>query len=289
MGTAVRYSLFWILLAGATGLTLALAERIDAYVALFVVSLGLFFLLLALERLVPHRADWNVSDGQMVHDAAHALLGTAGGARAGALVAQLLGVSVAAQVLSITDGAGVWPVTFPFWAQLPLVFAIADLGRYVEHRLLHRVPWLWRIHELHHDVDRLSAWKTSRSHLVERFFQPLFMFLPLVALGAPTDVVFCFIALNTFIGQMDHSNVDLRLGVVEHVLMGPASHRIHHSKEPQHADTNFGSALVVWDRLFGTWQAPWRTEPFDVGTAGEPPRDFVGQLLRPIRWPSRAP
>lgn len=282
-GLVVRYSLFWVLLAGATTVTMWLRALIDPFLALFVVSLAMFGALIAIERVLPYRRDWLHNDGQMWHDTAHALLGTAGGARAGTFVAQWAGLLLVGQVLDATSGRGIWPLTWPFWAQLVLVFVVADFGRYIEHRLLHRVPLLWRFHELHHDVDRLSAWKTSRSHLVERFFQPLFMFLPLVAVGAPDEVVFWFITLNTFVGQLDHSNIDFRLGPVEHVLMGPASHRIHHSKDPAHADTNFGSALVVWDRLFGTWRAPWHTGSFDVGVSDPAPRTFIAQLLRPLR------
>jgi sterol desaturase/sphingolipid hydroxylase (fatty acid hydroxylase superfamily) len=175
------------------------------------------------------------------------------------------------------------------WLQVVLLFLLADLGRYVQHRAMHEVPFLWRFHVLHHSCAALTVFKTSRNHIVERFFQQPFLFGPAIALGAGPEVILPFVVVNSMLGVFDHSNVDFRLGPLEYVLMGPNAHRIHHSIDEKEGNTNFGTALVVWDILFGTYTSPGSRAragkgKIEVGVVGDPTSPgFFGQVLDPVR------
>lgn len=243
--------------------------------------------LLGLERLIPYRQAWVKGDGQTANDLGHTVFGTALG---GVLGDSLNGLWAGALVVWCTEALGspLWPGGAPFVLQVVAVYLLADLGRYVQHRLHHRFAFWWRFHELHHDVRAMGALKSSRSHLVERLLQQLFMFGPLLALGAPREVLWWFIVPNSFLGAFAHCNVDLRLGPFEYLLMGPANHRLHHAVDLRQSSANFSSALVVWDVVFGTWLNPHRETLKDVGVAQATPRGFLAQLVAPLRRSSSA-
>jgi sterol desaturase/sphingolipid hydroxylase (fatty acid hydroxylase superfamily) len=247
-------------------------------------SLLLFLVVVACERFVPHRPDWNRADGQLWNDLGHTLFGTAFGAHVGNVATSALFAGAGLWATSKWGGA-LWPIFWPPVAQVVLVFLVADLGRYVQHRLLHGVPFLWRFHQLHHSGEVLTALKASRSHIVERITQQIFMFGPLIFLGAPAPFVLAYVVPNSAFGLFSHSNADFRLGYLEYVLMGPGSHRLHHSADMVEGNSNFGSALVLWDIVFGTYVNPRaRPAPSKMGIANDPtPKGFLAQIVDPFR------
>lgn len=255
----------------------------SAPVVLNVVTNVFFVLVLLLELVLPHREDWRRSDGQVLHDLGHTYLGTGLGA---ALGVYTLGAAIPPLQRALWGETTWWPAHWPLAAQVLVIYLVADLGRYWQHRLHHMVPFLWRFHALHHSVARMSVWKTSRSHFVERFLQQVFMFGLLQLAGAPLEVLAWYIIPNSVIGLLDHSNVQVDLGVFERVIMGPSAHRLHHSAAREDIDTNFGSALVLWDVVFRTFRDPTRVPaPAAVGIIDDPvPRDFVGQYVSPFAW-----
>jgi len=286
---AIRYAGMPVLLTAAVWLTFALFAR-DWSQAVVLPSMGilLFFLVWGLEHIVPFRSEWNRSDGQRVNDVGHSIVGTAlGGSLGNFATIALVGVGAAALA---GEGGGIWPTELAVPVQVALVFVLADLGRYVQHRLMHVVPILWRFHELHHSADALNVFKTSRNHFVERFFQQFFLLGPVLLMGAGSEAVLPFVVVNSYLGVFDHSNVDFRLGPLEYVVMGPAAHRIHHSRDSFEGNSNFGTALLVWDWVFRTYVPPvgrsrrrW-VEEFAVGIAGDPtPPGFLDQILEPFR------
>lgn len=243
---------------------------------------SLFVVLTGLERVVPYRPAWLVSDGQLVNDLLHGALGSVAGSRLGQLVNDAI---VAALTVHIA-GAGLVgsPVqTWPFAVQLVVAVVVVDLSRYLQHRLLHRVPWLWRLHRLHHDSTRLTVWKGGRAHVVERIMQSMCMFLPVLLLGFSADVVVWSMAIHSFLGSIAHSNIDIRLGVVGSIINGPEQHRLHHSMDLDEGNSNLGSAFVIFDRLFGTWLDPDARAPVGaIGVAEQTPKGFFAQLVAPF-------
>lgn len=285
----VRYAGMPALIAAGVWATYALLDRgLPEPLILATMGVLVFLVVWALERIVPYREEWNEDDGQKLNDVGHTLIGTLLGGKLGNVLTFTAGGAAAVWVASLT-GDALWPTSAPAWLQIALVFLLADLGRYVQHRIMHEVPFLWRFHQLHHSTSVLTVFKTSRNHVVERVTQQIFLFLPMIALGAPTSVILPFVVANSFLGVLDHSNVDFRLGPLERVLMGPNAHRIHHSVDLREGNTNFGTALVVWDVLFGTYTSPASRArdgkgKIDVGIAqDDTPASFVAQITDPFR------
>lgn len=243
------------------------------------VAVTIFIIILGLEKIMPFKESWNESDPQTVNDLGHTLFGTGLGSAFGDFITKLAFSSVAVW-LSQRIESNIWPSEWPLFFQIILVYLIAELGRYWQHRLMHLYPQLWRYHRLHHSIDRMGILKTSRSHVIERVFQQVFMFGWLVAIGTPPEVMLYYIIPNSFLGMIDHSNIDLKLGYLEYIIMGPAGHRLHHSQNMKHGNSNFGSALMFWDMVFGTFTDPVKTTPPDeVGIKNDPmPRGFIDQI-----------
>jgi sterol desaturase/sphingolipid hydroxylase (fatty acid hydroxylase superfamily) len=285
MRPLIRVAAFPVLMVGGSALVFALA-RLGVPIPLggTLVGVALYGVLFALERYIPFRADWNARDGQYLNDVGHTVFGSALGAGLGNALNTVWTGAIAAFIASHLGG-GIWPSSLPFVVQVLLVYVIADLGRWVQHRLHHAVPFLWRTHELHHSGDVLTGIKASRSHFVERVLQQLFMYGPLLAAGVPVEALWWFVVPNSLMGPFSHCNADLKLGPLELIIMGPANHRLHHSAAPEHCNRNFSSALVLWDRIFGTWADPRVAgAPKVVGIEGDvTPKGFFAQMVEPFR------
>lgn len=259
------------------------SQGIDRMVMLSISTTSLMAVLWALEYVIPHSKDWQSSDGQFSNDVVHMLFGTILGGKLGNIVTYTVFTALSIELVELLGGSP-WPGSWPFAVQLVIVFVVADFGRYVQHRLMHRYDLLWRFHELHHSGGRLWTLKASRSHIVERFTQQLSLFALLVLMRAPADVIFAYVIVNSCIGFIAHSNVRMKLGPLNYILMGPEGHRIHHSTDMLESNSNFGSALVVWDILFNTFINGRDYEPAEVGIEDDPTPDGVmAQILRPFR------
>ena len=154
---------------------------------------------------------------------------------------------------------------WPLAAQVVLMILGADFLRYWLHRAMHTHPLLWRLHAVHHAPERLYWLNVGRFHPVDKAIQFLFDSLPFILLGVGADVValyFVFYAINGF---YQHSNGDVRLGLLNHLISGPELHRWHHSRVAAESNTNYGNNLIVWDILFGTRFLPSDRE---VGALG---------------------
>ncbi len=285
MRTALKYAAFPLVLVGGTAATFGLAGLgLKVPLAATLVGVCVFLAVFTLERVIPHRPEWNRPDGQFPNDVAHTIFGSGLGAALGDFLNTLWTGAVVAWVTERWGGT-VWPASWPMPVQVLLVYLVADLGRYVQHRLHHGVPALWRYHELHHSGEALTAIKASRSHLVERVLQQLFMYGPLFVLGVSPEALWWFVIPNSFLGPFSHCNADVRLGFLEYLVMGPKNHRLHHSAQPEHFGSNFSSATVVWDVVFGTWTNPYKTpSPERVGIDGDvTPKGFFAQIVEPLR------
>ncbi|MDZ7842002.1 MAG: sterol desaturase family protein [Gammaproteobacteria bacterium] len=176
-----------------------------------------------------------------------------------------------------------WVVMMAFTLCL---FVLDDFSRYVVHRLLHRVPFLWSFHKVHHTATSLNPLTVYRTHPVEGV---LFVLRSAVVHGSCTAVfVFFFanqVSLATVLGaavfnfafnalgaNLRHSHVALGFWrPVERVFISPAQHQVHHSLARRHVDRNFGAALAIWDVAFRTHCHSEADETLRFGVKGEPP------------------
>jgi sterol desaturase/sphingolipid hydroxylase (fatty acid hydroxylase superfamily) len=167
-----------------------------------------------------------------------------------------------------------WPVPL----QVAFFLVTHDLYIYCFHRLQHRSPLLWRIHEAHHataDVDWLSG---SRSHALEILINQTIEFAPLALLGAAPEVALIKLTLDAVWGMYIHANLDVRTGRWQWFLNGPEMHRWHHAVEIRDG-VNFATKFAFWDWLFGTAYKPAQ-KPRGFGLDDVVfPRNFFAQQL----------
>jgi sterol desaturase/sphingolipid hydroxylase (fatty acid hydroxylase superfamily) len=138
-----------------------------------------------------------------------------------------------------------------------LGFLILDLVIYAQHVMFHHVPWLWRLHRMHHadlDIDVTTGF---RFHPFEILISLGIKIAVVLAFGIPPVAVFLFEVMLNATSLFNHSNVAMPHGVdrfLRLVLVTPDMHRVHHSIVRAETDSNFGFNLPWWDRLFGTYR-----------------------------------
>jgi sterol desaturase/sphingolipid hydroxylase (fatty acid hydroxylase superfamily) len=174
------------------------------------------------------------------------------------------------------------------WAILMTVVAL-DFVSYAWHRANHRVGLLWRFHRVHHADGDFHVTTALRFHPGEILLSLPLRLLAIVALGAPVLGVLAFEIVFLCANILEHGNFDLprkferRLSML---LVTPALHRWHHSRERAELDSNFGTILAVWDRSLGTFQA---SDSGRVVVTGLPSGGSSGGSLRAaLAFPFRA-
>jgi sterol desaturase/sphingolipid hydroxylase (fatty acid hydroxylase superfamily) len=174
-----------------------------------------------------------------------------------------------------------WPLAAQFLAFLVL----ADFFQWCIHNLLHRVPWLWTFHKVHHSIDTMDWIGNWRFHWVEIVVYKTLQWLPLAWLDASPEAVFAVAVVTTLWGDFNHANLNVSLGPLGYVLNNPHMHLWHHDQSAEGgAAKNFGIVLSVWDHLFGTAYWPRQRSPDQLGYPGmqEMPETFHGQVLWPL-------
>src|SRR5262249_36852083 len=150
--------------------------------------------------------------------------------------------------------------------QILIVVIVGDLLEYAYHRASHAVPWLWRLHAIHHTPVRLHTLKGARHHGLYALGRGLAVWLPLLVLGAPASLVFWQFIAVTITGLVAHANVRFRIPAFVHrVVVTPAFHRIHHAAEPRLGNANLGAVFAFWDIALGTHADPRRVSVAEVG------------------------
>jgi sterol desaturase/sphingolipid hydroxylase (fatty acid hydroxylase superfamily) len=163
----------------------------------------------------------------------------------------------------------------PGWASAAVatlvLFVVYEATYYQDHFLMHRVPFLWRFHKVHHQAESLSIMTGYRIHPVEAvgFSNLLALNLGTASallqwtLGAGVNAWtlgstnLLIVVLNVTLSNLQHSHLWIGFGPRwGKWFIGPAHHQIHHSTNPAHFNRNFGSVLTVFDRMFGTFHLP---------------------------------
>ncbi len=134
-----------------------------------------------------------------------------------------------------------------------LTFFTTDFIYYWFHRVSHIWKPLWAFHLVHHSAMHMNLTAAYRLNWFSALISPLF-FIPAVLLGLPTEYVIISYVLNLAYQFFLHTEAVGTLGVIENVMDTPSSHRVHHGSNPIYIDKNFGGVLIIWDKLFGTYQ-----------------------------------
>lgn len=234
------------------------------------------------ERVLPYEPKWNRDRGDGWRDLVHSIVNEG---------TTVLSVASIPTLLSLVSVGEAWPSHWPLWVQLAVAILVADLGITLAHYASHRVEWLWRLHAVHHSVERLYGFNGLMKHPLHQVVETVAGTTPLVLVGLPVEVG---ALLGFAVGiqlLLQHSNVDMRVGPLAYVWAVAPGHRHHHLASHGDGDVNFGLFTLLWDHLLGTFIIR-RRSPRDgeVGIAGRNdfPVDYWDQLLEPFRrWPVR--
>jgi len=176
----------------------------------------------------------------------------------------LIGISLMAQ----TAGWGVLSlIQLPSAIEIALAFVALDLVMYLQHRLYHWLPLLWRLHRVHHtDID-FDLSTGIRFHPGEMLFSFAIKAAAVVVLGAAPVAVLCFELVLSSSSLFTHANLTLpaRLdGALRRIIVTPDMHRIHHCVSPDEHNRNFGFFLSWWDHLLGSYRQSPRGNHADM-------------------------
>jgi sterol desaturase/sphingolipid hydroxylase (fatty acid hydroxylase superfamily) len=151
-----------------------------------------------------------------------------------------------------------------------IIFTIIflDWMLYYFHRVYHTVPWLWKIHRVHHTDVEVDVTTGLRFHPLEILMTTFAEVMVIYLLGAPVYGVFLFqiwIGVSTL---FNHSNIQIPAGferIIRWFIITPNMHRVHHSANPPETNSNFGFNFSGWDRLFRTYHEPLKAEKEKLG------------------------
>lgn len=232
-----------------------------------------------LERIMPHRPEWRPDSKEWNTDALYAIV-------IQIAMPPLLALLVVLGLSELTRPylhSGIWPHHWPTLAQGILMVLLVDLMRYWVHRFAHTNPILWRLHAVHHSPDKLYWLNTARFHPLEKVLHFTFDSVPFILLGVNEYVLAFYFVCYAVNGFYQHSNVHLRLGVLNYLFSTAELHRWHHSKIWQEANHNYSNTTIVWDIVFGTYYRPRDRRLGRIGIQNDNyPKSFGRQLLGPF-------
>ena len=173
-----------------------------------------------------------------------------------------------------------WSIPVTWWS-LALVVLFADITYYWEHRIAHEVRLLWTQHAVHHSSRDMNIVTGVRFGPFEGVWSVV-AHMPLVFMGfAPEAIIFAVIFVLAYQTWL-HTELIGKLGPLEWVLNTPSHHRVHHGCDAKYLDKNYGGVLIVWDRLWGTFQVEEETPRYGLA------RDFDSR--NPVKvWFSELP
>ncbi|PZN92046.1 MAG: C-5 sterol desaturase [Alphaproteobacteria bacterium] len=155
------------------------------------------------------------------------------------------------------------PVT---WWALALCFIGEDFFYYWFHRTAHRVRWFWASHVIHHSSQHYNLSTALRQTWTGFISFSFFFRLPLFLIGFPPRMILFCAGLNLVYQFFIHTESVRRLPKsLEWLLNTPSHHRVHHGTNARYLDRNYGGVFIVWDRLFGTFEAERDDEPVRYG------------------------
>ena len=232
------------------------------------IFLGLFALFAALEAWAPRRVRAEPRGRRWVTNWSITILNTV------ALRALALGLPLLAVGAALDAEAQGWGLMnawgLPLWLAVITTILIFDFAIWAQHLITHKIPLLWRFHRVHHADRDIDVSTAIRFHPVEIAVSMLLKIGLVYLLGAPALGIIAFEIILNGTAMFNHANIRLPLWLdraVRIVLVTPDMHRVHHSDRRDEHDSNYGFALSIWDRMFGTYiaQPAARHEGMTIG------------------------
>lgn len=199
------------------------------------------------------------------------------------------------------QSAVVWSPTAINWTYTIVFLLVSDFSRFLWHWLMHRIPWLWEIHKVHHAAEVMTPLTLYRVHPLEYVW---FRLRSLLVFGLVSGTFFYWFRtgiepwsilkihaglffFNLLGANLRHSHIPFSFGnYAEHVFISPAQHQLHHSQAAAHHNKNMGSLFAFWDGLFGSLliSRPRQEVAFGIEPEAQPEyRSLWQNLWTPIR------
>jgi len=282
----VRYGYVPFMLLGLNGAAYYTVTHVQSHLWIALAILALLLLAFGTaffaERIQPWYAEWNEPHGDDQTNLFHVLVYELQN------VNGILAIPLMGWLFSGGLNAGIWPRDWPILAQWALAIVLADFGLMYLHYLSHRFPLLWRLHAVHHGVERLYGFNGLVRHPLHQVIDMILATGPLAIAGMPVDVA---ILLGFSISVqliVQHSNVAYALGPLRNHLAIGQIHHLHHVNWGTEGDCNFGLFFNIWDRMLGTFhpEPPRPITANDMGIDEIPqfPKSYVDQLVLPWRY-----
>jgi alkylglycerol monooxygenase len=150
-----------------------------------------------------------------------------------------------------------------------LLILCIDFLFYWFHRFGHRVNVLWAAHMPHHSSEEMNLMVGLRASITQRLFSFMF-YWPLVFVGFRPELIYMATGIHLFLGFLPHTLTIRRLGWLEAWVNTPSHHRVHHGINAKYIDKNYGGILIIWDKLFGTFQEEDENEEVIYGVYNHP-------------------
>ncbi|MGJ8657781.1 MAG: sterol desaturase family protein [Akkermansiaceae bacterium] len=190
--------------------------------------------------------------------------------------------------IGITNLVAIHIQTWSVAAQLFTLFILRDFIHWNVHRLLHRVPWLWEFHKVHHSVEQMGFAAHLRYHWMENVVYRVIEYIPLALIGFGIENFIIVHIFTIIIGHFNHSNIRVPLGPLKYIFNNPQMHIWHHARKlPKNHryGMNFGLSLSIWDYLFRSAYIPRNGKDITLGfhDQKEFPKTFLGQMTHGFR------
>lgn len=224
-----------------------------------VLSIPIFFLLIGIELVVErfsHRKLYRLPDS-----IANMSCG---------ITSQLSGlffgvIGVVAYVFLLRFALFDMKALLPGWAYWLTLYLLVDLAYYWAHRMSHEVNLFWGGHVVHHQSEDYNLSVALR----QSSFQTIWTFafsLPIAVIGYRAEDFIYVSALNTLYQFWIHTETINKLGWLEYIFNTPSHHRVHHGRDPKYIDKNHAGSLIIWDKMFGTFQAEEEHPTYGITT-----------------------
>lgn len=273
----IRFGYLPFMLLGLNGAAVFVVVHGYSFLWLAVLLIVAFVTAHAAERALPFFEEWNNPHDDvktnLIHNSVYEL-------------SNVSGVFTIPLIVWLFPYQGIWPTQWSLFGQFILAVAIADFAFTILHYLSHRWPLLWRLHAVHHGVDRLIGFNGLVRHPLHQSVDLWLGSAPLVIMGMPMPVaVLLGFAISVQL-IVQHSNVAYASGPFHQHLSIGSVHHLHHVNWGKEGDCNFGLFFTWWDRALGTLNLePSRPiTAADMGIDDVPkfPKSYVQQLIFPF-------
>lgn len=255
-----------------------------------VLAIAVFVILLAWETLAPFFRH-PTGRARLGHGLRNVALGVLNAALTAAV---FVGIWWAVAAWAERQGFGLFhALAWPTAIEWLLALLLLDAWTYLLHRLMHRLPFLWRFHRVHHSDPHMDVTTANRFHTGEIVIAYTLRVPLIVIFGLAVPQIVLYEILMFAVVQFHHANVGVSAKwdrLLRIFIVSPVMHKIHHSRWRPETDSNYASLLSVWDRIFHSFRMNDRPESIRLGLDGfDSDRDqtFPGLLKTPLTNPEK--